>query len=155
MIRATSTLIFCLLISPLAFSDTELLRSTTTQPAATQPASRQTTAKISPHAQNALKEIDSAYSKIKTLALSGTISFEQDVAGRQRKFSTTFTDSVVLPNKFRHEAKDNMLAGSEVWSAEKPRPFSSSLRGAAVQSFSRDNREMWQIRLCEADGRAS
>jgi peroxiredoxin len=111
MIRAFSTLIFCLLISPLAFSDEELLRSTT-QPATTQPTARSTTAKISLSAQKALPEIDAAYSKLKTLKLSGTISFEQDVAGQQRKFTAPFTASCALPNKFRHEAKDNILAGS-------------------------------------------
>lgn len=112
MIRALPTLIFCLLITSLVIADEDLLHSTTTPPPATQPAPRTTTAKISPEAKKALTEIDAAYAKIKTLKLSGTISFDMDVAGRQQKFTNPFFASVELPNKFRHEAKDNILAGS-------------------------------------------
>jgi peroxiredoxin/outer membrane lipoprotein-sorting protein len=75
------------------------------------------TAKVSPEARKALDPIDTAYGKIKTLSLSGTISFDQDVAGKQRKFSNPFTAAAALPNKFRHEAKDNIIAGSTGQSA--------------------------------------
>lgn len=79
---------------------------------ATQPAPRKLEAKIAPEAKKVLDDVAAAYGKLTSLELAGTTTFDADVAGKPDHFSDPFTASFAAPNKFRHEMKGNMLAGS-------------------------------------------
>jgi hypothetical protein len=57
----------------------------------------------------------------------------------------------LLPSKRENE----MLCSIKVWAAQKTSPLGGSLRSKVIRSRSRDDREMRQVRLCEADGCAS
>jgi peroxiredoxin len=104
------SLTLCPIISHAA--DEDLLKSKDgDKPAATQPA-RKLTAKVSPGARKVLDEVKVSYAKLSALKLAGTISFDQDVAGKQDKLTDKFTATFATPNKFRHEMVGNMVAGS-------------------------------------------
>ena len=79
---------------------------------ATQPA-KESSAKISPEARELLSSIDSAYAKLKSLDVAGSVSVVIKIEGESdESHSTTFTGSYLAPNKFRHEAKDDVLIGA-------------------------------------------
>src|SRR5438270_256059 len=97
-----------------AADDADLLQPEGGKPAATRAAAepRKLTAKVSPDAQKVLDATKTAYAKLSALKLSGSIAFDADVAGKPEKMNDTFTASFAVPNKFRHEVKGNMVAGS-------------------------------------------
>jgi peroxiredoxin/outer membrane lipoprotein-sorting protein len=100
----TLALLSLTLAVPIAFAaDPET--KPTTQPAKLE-------AKISPEAQKVLDNLTTAYAKLNSLQLAGTATFDSDVAGKKDHVSDPFTASFQAPNKFRHEMKGNMLAGS-------------------------------------------
>lgn len=75
---------------------------------ATQPA-----VKVSDDARQLLDQISTAYGKLHSLNLQGTISVEVMIEGSTpEKHTATFDSSFVAPNKFRHEVKDDVLIGS-------------------------------------------
>ena len=78
----------------------------------TQPAAGNATAKVSPEARKLLGEMKDAYAKLTSLELSGTTSFDSDISGKKDHQSDAFNASFAAPNKFRHEMKGNMIAGS-------------------------------------------
>ena len=78
----------------------------------TQPAAGNPTAKISPEARKLLGEMKDAYAKLTSLELSGTTSFDSDISGKKDHQGDAFTAGFQAPNKFRHEMKGNMIAGS-------------------------------------------
>lgn len=109
------TLTLSLALFPLSAraADEDLLQPEGGKPAATQPAApRKLMAKISPDAQKVLDETKAAYGKLSALKLAGSITFDNDVAGKPEKLNDTFTATFAAPNKFRHEVKGNMIAGS-------------------------------------------
>src|SRR5690242_3609373 len=109
--RFALLLVAALALSPVMRADDEKAKPATqptTQPT-TKPASQ---AKVSPEARKILDEVKEAYAGLKSLELAGGITFDSDVAGKQRKEHDTFTAAFVSPNKFRHEMKGNMVAGS-------------------------------------------
>ena len=81
--------------------------SPTTQPSAPSPK-----AEISPDAQKAIDEVAEAYAKLKTLQLAGTVTGDIQAAGRSEGGTLVFTSSFESPNKFRHEAKNDILVNS-------------------------------------------
>jgi len=84
----------------------------TAAPPATRPAS-DSHAKISSEAKELLGEIDSAYSKLKSLDVTGSVSVVLKIEGESdESHSTGFTGSYLAPNKFRHEAKNDVLIGA-------------------------------------------
>ena len=98
------------LLLPSAFAEPPTTKPAT-QPA-TQPAARKLEAKISPEARAVLDEMKSAYAGLKSLQLTGTTAFDSEISGKKDHQSDTFTASFAAPNKFRHEMKGNMIAGS-------------------------------------------
>ena len=71
-----------------------------------------TKAAVSPEARKLLDEVDGAYGKLKSLDLTGTVSVAVKVEGEDAEtHSTSFTSQYLTPNKFRHEAKDDVLLG--------------------------------------------
>ena len=72
----------------------------------------QPSAKISPEAQQLLDQINDAYTKLKSLELTGSISGSFDAAGEKYAPANKFTASFAAPNKFRHELSGNILVGS-------------------------------------------
>jgi peroxiredoxin len=79
---------------------------------ATKPQQAESQAKVSPEAKKVLEQLTAAYGKLTSLELAGKTSFDADVAGKPDHFSDPFTASFAAPNKFRHEMKGNMVAGS-------------------------------------------
>ncbi len=67
---------------------------------------------VSPDAQALVDEVSSAYAKLKTLELAGTFSGEFDAGGQKQGGTIPFTSSFESPNKFRHNAKDDVTIGS-------------------------------------------
>ena len=57
-------------------------------------------------------QIDGAYGELKSLAMSGTISADIDIAGQQNKQSQSFKASYAAPGKYRHAIGDEFLLGS-------------------------------------------
>ncbi len=105
------------LASAVGADDTEKLISIlpSTQPTTkptTKPALPPLTAKISPDAKALLDQMTAAYGELKSLEVAGTISFDGDIAGKKEQEKDDFTGSFAAPNKFRHEMKGNMVAGS-------------------------------------------
>jgi peroxiredoxin/outer membrane lipoprotein-sorting protein len=82
------------------------------EPPATQPAARKLEAKVSSDARKTLDEITSAYGALTSLELSATTTFDGDISGKKDHEIDTMTGAFVTPNKFRHEMKGNMIAGS-------------------------------------------
>jgi peroxiredoxin len=79
---------------------------------ATQPA-KESHAQVSPEARDLLTSIDSAYAKLKSLDVAGSVSVAIKIEGESdESHSTTFTGSYLAPNKFRHEAKGDVLIGA-------------------------------------------
>jgi peroxiredoxin/outer membrane lipoprotein-sorting protein len=71
-----------------------------------------TSAKVSSEAREVLDAVDAAYANVKALDVSGTVSVLIKVEGEaDESHSTSFTGSYLAPNKFRHEAKDDVLMG--------------------------------------------
>ena len=83
---------------------------TSTQPA-TQPA-RTLEAKISPEARKVLDEMKTAYAAATSLDTAGTITLDTEISGKKEHQVDQFTGLFTAPNKFRHEMKGNMIAGS-------------------------------------------
>ena len=83
-----------------------------TAPAVATVAPRKLTANISPEAQKILDQMKTAYAGLTSLELAGTTSFDSDISGKTGHESDSFTGSFAAPNKFRHEMKGNMIAGS-------------------------------------------
>ena len=85
-------------------------------PAAATPATRpaaESHAKVSPEAREILDQVDSAYGKLKSLDVTGSVSVVIKIEGESdESHSTSFTGSYLAPNKFRHEAKDDVLIGA-------------------------------------------
>lgn len=73
-------------------------------PPASQPATKPSA--IAPEARELVDQMAEAYSKLKSLDLSGTLSKDFDVNGDAQKLNTTFTAAYGAPNKFRHTLKD-------------------------------------------------
>jgi peroxiredoxin/outer membrane lipoprotein-sorting protein len=59
-----------------------------------------------------LESVGQAYSAVKSLELSGTISFDVDAAGNPQNQSADFTTTFSAPMRFRHEVKDQLLVVS-------------------------------------------
>ena len=79
-------------------------------PPTTQP---QSPAQISPDARQVLDQASAAYAKLKALDLAGTVTVDLKIQGEQPKtHSVPFTATFAAPNRFRHEAKDDVLLGS-------------------------------------------
>jgi peroxiredoxin len=79
-------------------------------PPTTQP---QTQAKVSADARQILDQATAAYAKLKSLELAGTVTVDLKIQGEQPKIhSIPFTATFAAPNRFRHDAKDDVLLGS-------------------------------------------
>ena len=59
-----------------------------------------------------LHRVDAAYAKLNCAEFDGRIIGHADVAGQQRNDDLTFTSTFRAPNRFRHEAKGDVLIGS-------------------------------------------
>jgi peroxiredoxin/outer membrane lipoprotein-sorting protein len=97
---------------PTAAAPTSAPTTAPTTAPATQPAARKVEAKIAADAQVILDKVAKAYGSLKTLELQGSTSFDTDISGKKEHETDGFTASFAAPNKFRHEMKGNMLAGS-------------------------------------------
>jgi peroxiredoxin len=69
-------------------------------------------ATVSADAQKIVDEVADAYGKLKSLELVGTFTGDFEAAGQKQGGTVNFTSSFEAPNKFRHAAKDEVLAGS-------------------------------------------
>jgi len=79
---------------------------------ATQPA-HESHAKVSSEARELLNAVDEAYGKLKSLDVAGSVSVILKIEDESdQSHSTTFTGAYLAPNKFRHEAKDDVLLGA-------------------------------------------
>jgi len=68
---------------------------------------------VSADARELLDVVDGAYAKLKAMDVRGTVSVKIKVEGEDEEaHSTTFTGSYMAPNKFRHEAKDDVMMGA-------------------------------------------
>lgn len=70
----------------------------------TQPTSQPSS--MAPDAKQLVDQMADAYSKLKSLDLSGKLSKDFDVNGDAQKVDATFTAAYGAPNKFRHTLKD-------------------------------------------------
>jgi peroxiredoxin len=66
---------------------------------------------ISPAARKALDELDSAYGKLTSLDLAGSMVQKVDAGGEERSESAMFTSSFLAPNFCRHEVQGNLVCG--------------------------------------------
>ncbi len=84
----------------------QLLLPTTGPIVALTPATRPTTqqAKVSPEAAPLLKEMCSAYARVKSLQASGKLSMAVKIAGKTEDHQSKFTSIFQSPNKFRQDA---------------------------------------------------
>jgi peroxiredoxin len=83
------------------------------KPAAQAPAEAKSAAKISSEAREVLDAVDGAYGKLKSLDVTGAVSVVIKIEGESdESHSTAFTGSYLAPNKFRHEARDDVLMGA-------------------------------------------
>jgi thiol-disulfide isomerase/thioredoxin len=69
-------------------------------------------AKVSPQAQAELDQIRTAYGKLHSLSLAGTVQANIDVNGQKQDQHATFTSSYNAPNQFRHEVPGEIIVGS-------------------------------------------
>lgn len=83
-----------------------------TQPAAAPATQPSAPLAIAPDVQQQLDTLREAYSHLKSLNLTGTISGKFDVDGETGNPSGSFTSSFQAPNLFRHETKDEVTFGS-------------------------------------------
>jgi peroxiredoxin len=82
-------------------------------PPATRPAADKQPANVSPEARKVIDDAAAAYAQLKSLQLSGTVSVEVKIDGETPdNHSLSFNSSFAAPNRFRHEAKDDVLIGS-------------------------------------------
>jgi len=75
------------------------------------PATQPSSLTIAPDVQSELDAINAAYGKLKSLTLAGTLDFNAIVDEQPRKESSPLTSSFLAPIKFRHDMKDDLLAG--------------------------------------------
>jgi peroxiredoxin len=85
------------------------VKAPATRPA-TRPVGQQ--AKVTAEVQKVLDEVSSAYLKVNSLELGGTISFSVEDGGAKREHSAGFTSSFLTPNKWRHQVKEHPVLGS-------------------------------------------
>ncbi len=112
---------------PLAAADETDSPATTqaTQPVdATQPADTQSAAApatqgavvkttvMSSSAREELEKVKDAYQKLTALKMAGTFTLDLDVDGQKQKHAVSFTSEFQPPNKFRHQAQDDVIIGS-------------------------------------------
>ncbi|HWE03247.1 MAG TPA: TlpA disulfide reductase family protein [Tepidisphaeraceae bacterium] len=83
-----------------------------TEPAHDKPQAAEGKATISADAQKIVDDAADAYGKLKSLELVGTFTGDFEAAGQKQGGTTSFTSSFEAPNKFRHAAKDEVIAGS-------------------------------------------
>ena len=82
-------------------------------PPTTNSADQKQSAKVSPEARQVLDDVAAAYGKLKSLNLSGAVSVELKLRGETPEdHSLSFSSIFVAPNRFRHEAKDDVLMGN-------------------------------------------
>ena len=86
--------IFSLLLTPLAQAADKKPTPPTTQ------------------AVDLVAKVKQAYGQIKSLQLKGKISADLDVAGKTQSRSAELSSEFLAPSYFRHEVKDELLAGS-------------------------------------------
>jgi peroxiredoxin/outer membrane lipoprotein-sorting protein len=111
-----------------------VIQAQDTKPAA--PASQ--AASISPDAQKLLDQVRTAYSKLKSLELSGNLEFAIDVSGEQKAYGAEFTAMFSAPNKFRHEMKDDVLLISDGVKAYAFSPGIGAYTAGDIEKGSRD-----------------
>ena len=95
-----------LLLGLLAVAAAPLFADPATQPMAAQSPTSQ------PSVASVLADMDTAYSKLQTAEFDGRITGHFDVQGEKQNPDVSFTSSFASPNKFRHQAKDDVLLGS-------------------------------------------
>ena len=83
-------------------------------PPATQPAAGdKQVATVSADARQVIDDAAAAYARLKSLQLSGAVSVEVKIEGETAEnHSLSFASTFSAPNRFRHEAKDDVLIGS-------------------------------------------
>ena len=107
---------------------------------ATQPMSMQSPTS-QPSASIVLENMDTAYSKLQTARFDGKITAHFDVDGQRQDPEISFSSSFAAPNKFRHEAKDNILldsTGSAVYSYLASRNEYQSADAPKARAASKD-----------------
>jgi thiol-disulfide isomerase/thioredoxin len=69
-------------------------------------------AAVTPEAKTVVAKVGEAYSKLKTLELSGKLTGDLEIDGQTDHPQTTFTSSYSAPNRFKSEAADDAAIGS-------------------------------------------
>src|SRR4051812_6670249 len=69
-------------------------------------------AAITPEAKAVLEKVGTAYSKLKSLDLSGKLTGDLEIDGQTDHPQTAFTSSYSAPNRFKSEAVDDAAIGS-------------------------------------------
>ncbi len=82
----------------------------TTKPAAVEPPATQPS--VQPSVDTVLADMDAAYAKLRSAQFSGNITWHLNAQGRHQDEQAPFTSSYAAPNKFRHQAKGDVLIGS-------------------------------------------
>ena len=82
-------------------------------------------ADVAPDAAPVVEKVRDGYKALTSVSLAGTLTGDFDVDGRQQKNDASFTATFEAPNKFRHEAKDDLLVGSTGEKAYAYRPESN------------------------------
>ncbi len=96
-------------------------------------------ATISPDAKKLLDQVRDAYSKLKSLELTGNLEFAIDVAGEQKSYGAEFSAMYTAPNKFRHEMKDDVLIISD---GVKAYVFNSGVGAYTVGDIDKGSRDL-------------
>lgn len=65
-----------------------------------------------PEAKALIEQVNSAYDKVGTLKVAGTLQADLDVAGNKQDRSVAFAGEFRSPNHYRHTIKDELVAGS-------------------------------------------
>lgn len=78
---------------------------------ATRPASERVPASVSPAAAEMLKTVSAAYRALKSLELSGTVTFVIVEGGRTRRHDASFASAFAAPNRFRHDVAGGQQFG--------------------------------------------
>jgi thiol-disulfide isomerase/thioredoxin/outer membrane lipoprotein-sorting protein len=65
-----------------------------------------------PSADAVLADVDAAYAKLQSAEFDGRIVWHLDAQGQKQNEDVTFASSFASPNKFRHQARNDVLLGS-------------------------------------------
>lgn len=97
---------------------------------------------ISPAAATLLGRVRDAYAKLDSLDLSGSLALKLDAGGVKSEDSVPFTAFFQAPDKFRHEAKDDLLLISNT---EKAYGYKPDVKKYITFDALKDRQELFNV----------